>query len=250
MRDRDSELRLADVLVKTADTLTDDFDAEEYLRWLSDCSVELLDAQGAGIMYTGGNDGVRLISNSGQEGCVRDLLAVQHRGGPCVESFGTGRPVPPVGLDEAKARWPAFGAQALKYGVAQTYAVPMRRHDTILGALNVFVPVAHQSTACEREFRVALVLAHGAAVGLGNHLMHAEYRTLSEQLQTALDSRIRVEQAKGFLAQRWGTDVDEAFEALRRYARNEQQAIDLVAGQVIKGSIGDAALRDGGSAPR
>ncbi|MFF1375881.1 ANTAR domain-containing protein [Streptomyces sp. NPDC058308] len=249
MRDRDSELRLADVLVRTADTLTDDFDVERYLQWLADRCVELLDGQSAGVMYTGGKGGVRLISSSGQPIRVRDLLAVQHRGGPCVESFGTGRPVPPVRLDDAKARWPAFAARAVRYGVAKTYAVPMRRQDSTLGVLNVFVPVTRRSGACEREFRIASVLAHGAAVGLANQRAHAECRTLSEQLQTALDSRIRVEQAKGALAERWGTGVDEAFEALRHYARHEQQAIDQVAVQVIKGSISDTALQHGKSGP-
>ncbi|MEU7582851.1 ANTAR domain-containing protein [Streptomyces sp. NPDC041068] len=251
MRDRDSELRLADVLVETADTLNDDFDPERYLRWVADRSVELLGAQGAGVMYTGRGAEVRLVPCSNQQDVVLDLLEVQHRGGPCVESFGTGEPVPQVRIDRdgAGARWPAFAERADKYGVAETYAVPMRRNSTMLGVLNVFVPAERRSMAPERELRIAQALANAAAMGLHNHRTHSAYRALSEQLQTALDSRIRIEQAKGILAERWNTGMDEAFDALRRYARRERQVVDLVAVQVIKGAIDAEVLRRGRSEP-
>ncbi|MPY85409.1 MAG: ANTAR domain-containing protein [Actinophytocola sp.] len=45
------------------------------------------------------------------------------------------------------------------------------------------------------------------------------YKTLSEQLQRALDSRIRIEQTKGVLSERYNLDVDEAFHLLRNYCR-------------------------------
>ncbi|MGW0536639.1 ANTAR domain-containing protein [Streptomyces sp. NPDC003032] len=251
MAHRPCVLRLAEVLVETANTLTDDFDPERYLRRVSDQSVELLDVQGAGVLYADGNEGIHLVPGSRRQEVVHALLVAQHQGGPCIDSFGTGKSVPPVRVDsgDAKARWPAFAEQAGEHGVAETFAVPLRHSGSTLGVLNVFVTHAHESAPLEGALGIAQALADAAAVGLRNHRALTRYRTLTEQLQTALDSRIRIEQAKGVLAERWNTGMDEAFEALRRYARRERQVIDLVATQVIKGTIDSEALRRGPSPP-
>ncbi|MBW5424006.1 ANTAR domain-containing protein [Streptomyces sp. BG9H] len=250
MGDRPCALRLAEVLVEAADTLTDDFDPERHLRRVSDRSVELLDAQGAGVLYADGGDGVRLIPGSRQQEAVRALLAVQRQDGPCLDSLGTGEPVPPVRVDshDASARWPAFAERAGEHGVAQTFAVPLRHGSSTLGVLNVFVSHAQQKACAEVELRITQVLADAAAVGLAHHRTHARYLTLTQQLQRALDSRIRIEQAKGMLAERWNTGMDEAFEALRRYARRERQVIDMVAVQVIKRTLDGEVLRKDRSA--
>lgn len=53
------------------------------------------------------------------------------------------------------------------------------------------------------------------------------YKTLSEQLQHALESRIAIEQAKGVLSERYHVDVDEAFAMLRSYCRaNNLKLVD------------------------
>jgi hypothetical protein len=53
------------------------------------------------------------------------------------------------------------------------------------------------------------------------------------QLQSALDSRIVIEQAKGILAERFGLHVDEAFELLRRAARSNGMRIRVLAELVV-----------------
>lgn len=52
-------------------------------------------------------------------------------------------------------------------------------------------------------------------------------------LQTALDSRIVIEQAKGLVAGASGSDIDEAFRFLRTYARDRNRLLHDVCNQVI-----------------
>jgi GAF domain-containing protein len=205
----------------------------EYLRRLADHCVELLSASAAGIMLIEGGETVSLAGSSRREEMALDLLAAQHHGGPCLESYGSGRPVPPVSISaaHASARWPEFTERALRHGIVATFAVPVRRHGTLLGALNVFAPAPTRPrrTAAFGGRPVAQALADAAALGLENHRAYAQYRSLAGQLQEALSSRVRIEQAKGMLAERWQVGTDEAFIALRGYARTSPAAVDRVA---------------------
>jgi hypothetical protein len=62
-------------------------------------------------------------------------------------------------------------------------------------------------------------------------LRHSEMVT--EQLQTALNSRLVIEQAKGILAERRHISLTQAFTLMRTHARNHNQLLSHVARAVI-----------------
>ncbi len=53
------------------------------------------------------------------------------------------------------------------------------------------------------------------------------------QLQTALSSRIVIEQAKGILAERLELELDVAFDLLRRAARHHNRNLHELSGEVV-----------------
>lgn len=136
MEHRNREERFAAALLEVADTLTDTFDTGAHLRRLADHCVELVPARAAGVMLIDAGEPVSLAGSSRREDLALDLLAAQHSGGPCLESYGSGRAVPPVAIGAAHpaARWPEFTERALRHGITATFAVPVRRRDTLLGA--------------------------------------------------------------------------------------------------------------------
>jgi hypothetical protein len=66
--------------------------------------------------------------------------------------------------------------------------------------------------------------------------------TLTEQLQTALDSRVIIEQAKGKLAERLGTDTNQAFSLLRDFARARNLRLSDLARAFVDGTETIASL--------
>jgi AmiR/NasT family two-component response regulator len=85
-------------------------------------------------------------------------------------------------------------------------------------------------------------MADVATIGLLHQRNLYEQTILSEQLQTALQSRILIEQAKGVLAARAGLSVAEAFTRMRAYARRTSTSLTSIAQAVIEGTIDVNAL--------
>jgi ANTAR domain len=71
---------------------------------------------------------------------------------------------------------------------------------------------------------------------------HASSR-LANQLQTALDSRVLIEQAKGVLMASEKVDAQTAFTRLRRQARNTSRPLPEVAQEIIDGVWGSPTYR-------
>jgi AmiR/NasT family two-component response regulator len=107
----------------------------------------------------------------------------------------------------------------------------MRLREQVLGALNLFrcSPSAIPTEATE----VAQSFANVATISIlqVRALRHSEMVT--EQLQTALNSRVLIEQAKGVLAERRHISIAEAFALMRTYARDHNRLLSQVARAVI-----------------
>jgi AmiR/NasT family two-component response regulator len=95
----------------------------------------------------------------------------------------------------------------------------------------------------EADIALGQALADVATIGLLQQRAIREQALLAEQLQTALNSRVMIEQAKGVLAERTGTTPAEAFRDLRRYARNSGTTLARVARDVIEGTLETARVR-------
>jgi AmiR/NasT family two-component response regulator len=86
------------------------------------------------------------------------------------------------------------------------------------------------------DIRVGQALADVATISLLHERSMRHSDTVNEQLQTALNSRVIIEQAKGKLAERLGLDMDQAFSVLRDHARTRNLRLSDVALAFIDGS--------------
>jgi len=103
---------------------------------------------------------------------------------------------------------------------------------------------------CVGEFEISVSRFGDGVISVGHDISdrkRAERQlvTLAEQLQGALTSRVAIEQAKGYLAAQSETSPETAFKAIRRYARDHNVRIGVVARSVVEGDLDlrDAARR-------
>ena len=95
--------RLAQTFVELADTLVAGYDLMEFLQSLTERCAELLEADAAGLLLADGPGALRLVAASTEQARVAELFQVQHREGPCLDSFRTGQPV--IVRGAAGRRW-------------------------------------------------------------------------------------------------------------------------------------------------
>jgi len=229
----DGEL-LSATFVELTDTMVAGFDVIDFLHVLTDRSVQLLGASAAGLLLADPRGELRVVAASSEAARLLELFQLQNDQGPCLDCFRAGRPVDAADLAAAAARWPRFVPAAQQAGFAAVQALPMRLREQVIGALNLFrtTPGAFSPAG----IRVGQALADVATISLLHERGMRHSDTLNEQLQTALNSRVIIEQAKGKLAERLGLDMDQAFNLLRDQARARNRRLSDLAKDLIDGS--------------
>jgi GAF domain/ANTAR domain len=230
MTDTPRETRVLDAVVSLVDSLLDDFDIVELLTELTERCADLLDIAAAGFLLADPLGQLRLLAATSKQTWELELFQLQADEGPCVDCYATGQPVSVADLRTATARWPRFAPAALEAGVASVHAVPMRAAGIVLGSLGLFG--SRPGELNEADLLVGQTLAHIACVAILQE--HAPTpSTVLPKLRSALTHRIVVEQAKGFLRERFDISVDEAFSLLRRYARADRKHLTDVSRQLM-----------------
>ena len=235
--------RLAEVFVEIADTLVDDFDLIEFLRTVTVRAAELVDVSAVGLLLVDAHGQLQFMAASEEQTRLLELFQLQHHEGPCLDAFVSRAPVVNADLRLATDRWPLFAPQAAKLGFRSVHAIPLRLRNQVIGALNLFGSDA--GTLEPGDVKLVQALADVATIGLLQERTIHRGEVLTEQLQGALNSRVVIEQAKGALARTHDTDVDSAFDLLRRYARANNRKLLEVAQAVLTdpGSLPDLTLR-------
>lgn len=236
----DRERLLARTFLRLADTLVDDFDVVEFLHGLSADSVSILGVEAAGVMLDDGRGGLRLIASSEERMRLVELFELQSAQGPCLDAFRTGE-TQQADTDEGRQRWPQFADAAGDAGFRLMCAVPLQLRGRVIGALNLFRD--SDTSFTDTELVVARAMAEAAAIGLLNARALSDVRLLAEQLQAALQSRVVIEQAKGMVSEYLGVGIDDAFEVLRRRARDRNLKLTDLARQVINRELRADAFR-------
>jgi GAF domain-containing protein len=207
--------------------------------------VELVDTDAAGLMLDDQRGNLRLVARTHESPRLLELFELQQQEGACLDCFASGQVIANIDLATAADRWPVFMRAAREVGFGTSHAVPLRLRRQVIGALNLFT--TGQRPLSDDDLAVAQGLADIATIGLLHERTVRDQVTLPEQLQTALQSRILIEQAKGVLSAQTGTSVEAAFALMRSHARHTGQPLPTLAGAIVAGRVDGGALQQAAS---
>jgi len=227
-----NHVSLHDLFARFARCLVDGYQLQDVITDLGHEMRTALGVAGAGIMMEDDEGHLRFMSTS--DGTLRTLeqLQIQLGEGPCLMAFRKGERVIASDL-RSDARFERFGPLAVAAGMRAVYSFPMIQTGTSIGAMNLYR--SEPGPLTEEQMSIGETFADIASAFVV-HAREDDHRALlNRQLQTALDSRILIEQAKGFVMARLEVDATQAFEALRRHARGNSLKLHDVARDILDG---------------
>jgi GAF domain-containing protein len=134
----------------------------------------------------------------------------------------------------AEDRWPDYTPRAAEHGNLSSLSIPLAidPEAQVTGALNVYARRADAFD--EASPSVATRFAPYAAVAAGDLYAYRSARDMAENLQTALESRAVIDQAKGILMERHELTADQAFQLLARASMTTNRKVRDIADHLVR----------------
>jgi len=236
------EAEVSRAFVTLASSLANGYDVVDLLDELTADCARLLDVASAGLLLADGRGVLHVMAASSERTRQLEVLQLQRAEGPCLDCFRDGAPVSVADLEEEKDRWPQFVPAARAAGFASVHALPMRLREIVLGTLGLFGNTVGPLN--EDDLALGQALADVASVALVQEQAAADTASVNQQLQSALSSRVVLEQAKGVVAQTGDLDMPAAFAVLRGYARSQNLRLTDVAQAVVARTLPAEQLLD------
>jgi GAF domain-containing protein len=192
---------------------------------------------GAGIMFVTEAGYLSYVAASDEASRQLEEAQASAGQGPCYESYVYAREV--VSSDvHADSRWPDLRAR-LSAQLRAVAGTPILLGGSPVGTLNVY---RGEPVEWDKSDVNALIAYSGLiAEVLATALAAQEHGIVADQLQYALDYRVVIERAVGYLMGTHRLDAVTAFDLLRRQARDSRRRVADVATELLGSSTGPAS---------
>lgn len=227
---------LAESLRRLATSGQDNDGVVGALEQVLEACVELFDVDGAGILVADEQDVLRYVAASDGPGRLLEQSEAAAGQGPCTEAFVSGAVVTSADVTVEAERWPVLAEAMTEQPVRAVLGTPVRIGGVPVGTLDVYRERAHDWD--DSEVRALARYAEVIATTMTAALQAHTAGELARQLQYALDYRVVIERAVGYLMAKEGLDPVSAFNALRAAARSNRTKI----GEVAQHVLGNGAL--------
>lgn len=195
-----------------------------------DACVDLFGLTGSGLMLVDDQNALRYVAATDGPGRILEVVQTELGEGPCVDTLVNDKLTVTDDL-ETDPRWPQLAPRVVPHGIRAVLGAQVRLGGVPVGSLNVYVDRPHQWD--DSEIRAITRYSDLIETMLTTALAAKRAGDLAEQLQYALDYRVLIERAVGYLMARDRLDATVAFDRLRRAARNSRRKIGEVADDLL-----------------
>ncbi|MDQ1035350.1 GAF domain-containing protein [Streptomyces sp. V3I8] len=225
------EARVTAAFIDLADTLAADFVPDDFLYRVAGHCTDLLAIDDVGVMLSAHAGSLRLVASTSEAVRLVELFELDASEGPCFTAFHTATAVDHPLAAAPTPRWPRFSTRARRSGYTSVHAAPILLRGRTIGVLNLFRRTPGSLPEPDRA------LADATAISLLQQTTLDQHRAVHDQLQQALDTRVFIERAKGFLIARHRIGPDAAFQQLRAHARRHHIRIAVLARDVVEETV-------------
>lgn len=185
---------------------------------------------GAGIMLIDENEQLLSVAASDEVGRSLEEAQADAGQGPCYDTYVEGRPVSTKDV-RSDPRWPQL-VDVLDERVRAVAGVPLLLGGSPVGTLNVYRSEPYGWD--DSDF--AALHAYAGLIGelMAASLSSREHSATAGQLQYALDYRVVIERAIGYLMATHRLDAVSAFNRLRKQARDSRRRVADLAAEILQ----------------
>jgi len=210
---------------------------EDAMHQVVQTTHTIFSVDGAGLMLANAEHHLLNAAVSDVRMGHLEELQIRHQEGPCISAFEDKQLVRAEDLSQ-EMRWPSFSKHAVARGVRAVLASPIPYNQDAVGVVAV---MSEQSRPWSAEAELGLLaFTDLAALLIATMLMGEQQTELAGQLQSALNSRAIIEQAKGILIGRQGLSAHAAYQQLRAQARSERRKLAVVSADLVRSAVRQA----------
>jgi GAF domain-containing protein len=222
---------LAESLRRLSQPRDDDGSLTSALNVVVAACVDLFAVDGAGVLLADEQDMLVYAAASDGPGRLLEQTEAEAGEGPCTEAFVQGRVVTSRDIIAETERWPTLARVMAGQPVRAVLGTPVVLGGVPIGTLDVYQERPHDWD--DSEIAAIGRYAEVISTTLGAALQAHTAGELARQLQYALDYRVVIERAVGYLMAKESMDGVAAFNALRTAARTRRTKIGLVSEHVL-----------------
>ena len=222
---------LAESLRRLSQPRDDDGSLSSALQVVVTACVDLFAVDGAGVLVADEQDVLVYAAASDGPGRLLEQTEAEAGEGPCTEAFVQAQVVTSRDVTAETDRWPTLARAMAAQPVRAVLGTPVVLGGVPIGTLDVYRERPHDWD--ESEIAAIGRYAEVISTTLGAALQAHTAGELARQLQYALDYRVVIERAVGYLMAKESLDAVGAFNALRNAARSRRTKIGLVSEHVL-----------------